>query len=135
MARDDAAMMDRHDGLEPLVDTPPKPNARAKLLREAEQIVNGDRNAQYGDPNQDFRRTAELWNTYLTGLLERRSAETPRTFMGVTSLVGSLIEPHDVAMMMILLKISRGTVSPKNFDTWLDIAGYAACGWDCASSD
>ena len=34
----------------------------------------------------------------------------------------------DVANMMILLKIARGANGKPKADTWIDIAGYAACG-------
>ena len=85
-------------------------NARSELLQDAEQLVNGDRNAQYGDPRQDFQRTATMWSAYL----------------------GADIAPHDVAAMMVLLKVSRIRWSPAKRDSWLDLAGYAACGWHCA---
>lgn len=80
---------------------------RAELLADAEAAVNGDRNADYGDPNQDFKRTAEFWSTYL----------------------GVAITPTQVGMMMALLKISRSVWSPGKRDNYLDLAGYAACTW------
>lgn len=91
-------------------------NAREELLTTANTLVNGDRNAQYGDPRQDFQRTADFWNTYL-------------------ELAEGTIQPHDVAAMMGLLKLSRIRWSPTRFDSWVDLAGYAACGWDCAKPD
>lgn len=95
----------------------PKENARAKVLRQAEELVNGDRNASYGDPIQDFARTAVFWQEYLQGVVAKR---------------GSLeLQPHDVAAMMALLKISRLAWSPEKEDSWVDLAGYAACGFDC----
>ena len=84
---------------------------RADMLREASLLVNGDRNAQYGDPRQDFQRTATMWSAYL----------------------GAKVEPHDVAAMMAILKVSRIRWSPQKRDSWVDLAGYAACGWDCAA--
>lgn len=95
-------------------DTPaptPARNARADILLGAEELVNGDRNVQYGDPRADFKRTAAMWGAYL----------------------GIEVAPHDVAAMMALLKVSRIRWSPGRQDSWLDLAGYAACGWDCAS--
>jgi hypothetical protein len=85
-------------------------NPRAEVLRTAESLVNGDRNNQYGEPHQDFARTATLWNTYLD--------------------LDEVIQPHDVAAMMMLLKLSRIHWSPDKQDSWVDAAGYAACGWD-----
>lgn len=85
-------------------------NARTRMLHQAEQLVNGDRNNAYGPPDQDFERTAIMWTTYMNG---RR-----------------IFEAHDVAAMMILLKISRLSWQPTNPDSWIDLAGYAACGYD-----
>ena len=97
-------------------------NNRKQILTEADEIINGDRNVQYGDPNADFQRTADLWATYLHGTMERRDGEL-------------FIDKHDVAVMMILLKVSRLTWSQDKHDHWLDIIGYAACGWDCIASE
>lgn len=88
-------------------------NARSHVLSTAEELVNGDRNAQYGDPRQDFQRTADMWSAYL----------------------GTPVAPYDVAAMMALLKVSRIRWSPGKEDSWVDLAGYAACGWDCAQPD
>ena len=86
---------------------------RAELLHDAANAVNGDRNVQYGDPNQDFRRTAELWSTYL----------------------GVPITAQQVGMMQILLKVSRSVWSPYKRDHYLDIAGYAACAYGVAETE
>lgn len=85
--------------------------SRTDALKEAETLINGDRNNQYGPPTQDFHRTAILWTTYLDGK--------------------SVIEAYDVAAMMALLKISRLTWKPENEDSWIDLVGYAACGYEC----
>lgn len=81
---------------------------RTELLHTAEQLINGDRNNQYGPPHQDFTRTALMWEAYL----------------------GHPIKPHDVAALMALLKLSRIAWQPDKHDTWTDLAGYAACGWE-----
>lgn len=91
-------------------DTIPPPSLREELLAEANALVNGDRNATYGPPTQDFERTAAMWSAYK----------------------GVQFEAHDVAAMMALLKISRLHWSPKKRDSWVDLAGYAACGFECA---
>ena len=90
-------------------------NARTRMLHQAEQLVNGDRNNAYGPPDQDFERTAIMWTTYMNG---RR-----------------IFEAHDVAAMMILLKISRLSWSANKTDNWIDIAGYAACGYDIITNN
>jgi hypothetical protein len=92
---------------------------RTELLREAVRLINGDRNNDYGDPVDDFAMTAQLWQTYLRRAMEARSLEEV------------YLDPHDVAVMMMLLKISRLSWTPAKRDHWLDIVGYAGCGWDC----
>jgi hypothetical protein len=41
-----------------------------------------------------------------------------------------IFEAHDVAIMMALLKISRLSWEPTKKDSWVDLAGYAACGYE-----
>jgi hypothetical protein len=96
----------------------PKQSIRREILEEAADLVDGDRNDQYGDPIGDFRCTADMWAAYL-----RRKADVPADFQ---------LNPHDVAAMMSLLKISRIGWSPDKRDHWADLAGYAACGYDCS---
>ncbi len=84
------------------------------ILAEAFRITRGSRQAQYGPPDQDFRRTAGMWSALFLSKLKD----------GVT------FEPRDVALAMILLKTSRETHQRKR-DNWVDIAGYASCGSRC----
>lgn len=84
------------------------------ILDTAARITLGDRNASYGPPDQDFRRTAGMWSALFGAKLQD----------GVT------FEPRDVAMAMILLKCSRESHQRK-LDNWVDIAGYARCGSKC----
>lgn len=88
-------------------------NTRGDILATAESLVNGDRNVDYGDPNDDFKRTANMWEAYL----------------------GVAIDSYDVAAMMAMLKISRIRWSPTKKDNWVDLAGYAACGAHCAEAE
>ena len=94
---------------------------RAALLHDAEGLINGDRNLQYGAPIDDFSLTAQLWEAYLRRLMETRNLEVP------------MLDPHDVAVLLILVKISRLAQTPEKRDHWLDIAGYAGCGWECVT--
>jgi hypothetical protein len=115
------------------------PNTRSRVLRAADQAVNGDRNAQYGDPNQDFQRTATFWNTYVRGLAEREldacSEDLKVHAEEVLHMLEGLLLPGDVGAMQVLLKLSRSVVSPEKEDHWVDIAGYAACAADCHIDD
>lgn len=110
-------------------------NKRSHLLQLADKLVNGDRNRQYGDPNSDFSKTAALWETYLNGVRDRQRTQLKE--LGIEDAMGDaiLVEPQDVAVMMILLKVSRLTWSPDKEDHWADIAGYAACGYDCVAEE
>ena len=83
---------------------------REEVLDQAKGLIIGDRNAQYGEPTQDFARTADMWTAY----------------------TGYPFKPHDVAAMQALLKLSRIAWSPGKDDSWIDVAGYAACGAECA---
>jgi hypothetical protein len=91
-------------------------NQRAEVLDAARSAVLEDRNNSYGPPHQDFQRTADA----LTALGFRAPDEGP-------------ISAHHVAMMMIILKSSRLTWNPLKMDSWIDIAGYAACGFEAAA--
>jgi nucleoside 2-deoxyribosyltransferase len=92
---------------------PPGPT----VLQEADALIHGDRNASYGPPNQDFRRTADMW----TALLQYKLQD------------GQRIRAQDVAWMMMLLKASRAQHSDKR-DHYVDAAGYAGCGWRCVEA-
>jgi len=93
--------------------------ARTSLLQDAERLINGDRNLQYGAPIDDFSLTAKMWEAYLRRTMETRNTTVPS------------LDPHDVAVLLILVKISRLAQTPEKRDHWLDIAGYAGCGWEC----
>lgn len=92
-------------------------NFRTDILEEAIELINGDRNNDYGDPLDDFSTTASLWQTYLARTIIARD--------------GLELRAHDVAILMSLLKIARMSWSPTKRDHWADLAGYTACGWDC----
>ena len=77
-----------------------------------------DRGLNYGKPEDNFQRIADLWNTYIAG--KRDPME------GIT--------PLDVANLMVLMKVARLQNSPGHLDSWVDIAGYAACGAEIAST-
>ena len=96
---------------------------REEFLHTVIEIITKDRNSNYGSPMQDFSRISRLVNIYLTERKFAYEAQDPsHTFS---------ILPHDIAVIQILLKISRLVWSPDNKDSWIDIAGYAACGYEC----
>ena len=80
---------------------------RSEILDTAKQYVTKDRAAQHGDMEANLTTIAKLWSVYL---------ETKE------------IKPHDVGVMMTLLKIARIKSTPENADHWQDGCGYMACG-------
>jgi hypothetical protein len=105
------AIFDWHEGIEALKAA----EAQAEdILETALRITKGDRQAQYGPPDQDFRRTAAMWNGLFAHMLQP----------------GASFEPRHIAMAMVLLKLSRLMHQPKR-DSWIDVAGYARCGSIC----
>lgn len=88
---------------------------REDILKQAIDIVCSDRNNQYGEPEDNFSVIGELWSAYLTA----RCAST-----GVTVKIGA----QEAADMLILFKVARSaTATTPKTDTYVDIAGYAAC--------
>ena len=101
-------------------------DTREGVLREAIDLITGDRNAVYGPPTIDFKRTAKA----LSALGFR--------FVYADSEIGVMpleLDAHHVAMIMIQLKLSRLMWSPGKRDSWVDIAGYAGCGYECAEEE
>ena len=88
-------------------------NKREECLREACEIVNGQREKSYGTPEDNFRVIAEMWSAYLE----------------------ADVSAVDVAMMMALLKIARISTGTFKEDSFVDLAGYAACGYEIASGN
>lgn len=91
---------------------------RADILHAAEKCVCGQREQDYGTPEDNFETIAKLWETYL-----RRAC--------VDEAGCVHIDANDVAMMMALLKIARIAAGGGKADSWIDLAGYAACGAEC----
>ena len=77
---------------------------RLETLKAAAECVCGNREEDYGRPEDNFAAIAALWTAY----------------------TGTDVTPKDVAMMMALLKIARAKAGSKP-DTYVDLAGYAAC--------
>lgn len=83
---------------------------RKDILKDAEHCVCGHREEDYGSPEDNFKLIADLWSGYLK----------------------TTVTPVDVAMMMGLLKIARVKGGRMTADSFVDLAGYAACGGEIA---
>ena len=88
-----------------------EPSSRRDILRCAEKCVCGHREQDYGSPESNFQLIADLWNDYLKK--ERSSI---------------VVDAKDVAMLMALMKIARIKNGGGSGDSFVDLAGYAACG-------
>ena len=74
-----------------------------KILEEANKLIGGDRNDDYGDKLTNHKNFAALWSIFLR----------------------KKITAHDVAMCMALVKVARLMHAHKK-DSYIDLAAYAA---------
>ena len=68
------------------------------------------RGENYGDVRENHQRIASLWSVVL----------------------GQDVTPEQVVLCMTCLKVARLMETPKHEDSWVDIAGYGACGAEIA---
>jgi hypothetical protein len=92
----------------------------ADLLGDALKIVTGARRQSYGNPEDNFKNIADLSRAF-------DQAARGCDNLGRLEESGAL-----VAIRNILQKLARIAETPAHKDSWLDIAGYAACGYRCA---
>ena len=71
---------------------------RGKILDEAKTVINGERQDMYGEPEDNFAKIADLWETYK----------------------GVDFSAHDVAIMMALLKVARIATGTGSRDNYVD---------------
>lgn len=90
---------------------------RESILDAAKQCVCTDRESQYGSPEDNFATIAKMWSEYLYAATGKEIE----------------VSAHDVAAMMSLLKIARIATGEPKADSWIDLAGYAACGGEIQS--
>lgn len=83
---------------------------RAEILEAARVCVCGERERDYGTPENNFETIGQLWTAYM----------------------GTLFTSKDVAMLMALLKVARIKAGDKA-DSFVDLAGYAACAGEIAT--
>lgn len=82
---------------------------RSEFLDKADELVNGQRALDYGDALVNHQKIANFWSNYLSMRHVNR------------------LEPRDVVVMMMLIKIARLTHNSTE-DSWVDLCGYAALG-------
>ena len=75
-----------------------------QILNQASVLVQGQREKDYGDKTENHNNIARLWSAYLE----------------------IKIEAHDVALMMVLLKMARTKLGEVSKDTYIDMSAYSA---------
>jgi len=95
---------------------------RAEVLAAAEKCVCGKRQEDYGTPEDNFTTIGLLWSVYLRAAHPELAQVLP--INGV--------EAKDVAVMMSLLKVAR-IATGSSPDSFVDLAGYAACAGEIAT--
>lgn len=88
----------------------PRPTKREVLEKAIDAVA--DRGLNYGSPEDNFLRIARRWAVHLKN---RHGLDVP-------------VDAHDVPMMMADMKLARLENAPDHLDSWVDVAGYAACG-------
>tara|TARA_R100000951_G_scaffold21510_1_gene17911 strand:+ start:7605 stop:7880 length:276 start_codon:yes stop_codon:yes gene_type:complete len=84
---------------------------RADVPIEAAGLIEGDRNQEYGDPREMHQRAADIYNAYR----------------------GAMLTAHDVAMLLLSVKLARLAHMPDHRDSYVDICGYAGIAYEIAS--
>lgn len=93
---------------------------RSEILEAAHTCISGNRAFDYGTPENNFETIGLLWGTYLR-------AAYPKINLAING-----ISAKDVALMMALLKVARAATG-SNPDSYVDLAGYAACAGELAA--
>ena len=85
---------------------------REEILDAARKCVCGDCDKKHGRPEDSFRKIAKFWGVYK----------------------GTSFSREDVAIMMALLKVARISTGTEPADSYIDLAGYAACAGELAAA-
>lgn len=90
---------------------------RSEILEAARVCVCGERELDYGTPENNFSTIGKFWGVYLKAAHPELESVVP---------IADWITAKDVAAMMGLLKVAR-IATGSSPDSFVDLAGYAAC--------
>ena len=88
---------------------------RDYFLNEASNLINGQRQKNYGTPEENHLRIAAIWSVVLHNKLK------------------ASITPEEVIACMVGVKLGRLANDISHRDSWVDIIGYAALGGEMTS--
>ena len=97
------------------LDRPYIGDENGNILHKAYDLINGDRQKDYGSPWSNFGLLADFFTSYAKKRWNH---------------VDVVFSRNDVVNFLILLKVSRACVERPTQDTYVDIAGYAGLGGD-----
>ena len=85
-----------------------KDGLKSPTLKRADDIIHGERQDQYGNPEESFDLIADYWNAYILKKTE------------------VCLDAADVAIMLALMKIARMSGQAWKGDNAVDACGYLA---------
>lgn len=86
---------------------------RIDVLNKAIELTGGDRNRDYGDPYENLRHIADIFN----------------------AITGHGLSASDVATLQIAVKLARARTSPLKSDHYVDMAAYMAIRYECEQQE
>lgn len=86
---------------------------RAALLREAEKLTCGDRNATYGPPVENMQHIADIFN----------------------AITGRDLTAREIAQIHMATKLARTSTTPDHFDSYVDLMAYRGIEYECVLSE
>jgi hypothetical protein len=99
-----------------MTQSPSNP-VRLIALNEAGSLIAGLRDGEYGDPTDSFRRFSRILNEVLGSKLK------------------APLDERDAAAIGCCLKLSRLAFDLDKLDSWRDLIGYAALGFEMAAPE
>ena len=85
-----------------------QPTRRNEILREASNLIHGQRQADYGTPSENFANIAERWTQHM----------------------GNYVSSYEVCIMMADLKLGRLAKGDYHKDSIADAIGYLALAYE-----
>lgn len=86
---------------------------RKKIMKAASDLMDGERAKDYGDAYEMHRRIAAGWS----------------------EILGVRVEPHEAALCMVWVKVSRLVETPDHDDSYVDLVAYGSLAGEIQAKD